>query len=145
MRKEFQQRLLRHINFLEIEIEDYTKFKGLKKEEYIIDRDKRRSVERWVENIINSSVDISKIILLLEDINLPDSYKEIVASVSAVEDLSAVEAEALSNWVKFRNIVTHEYLDIRWASIRKFIDQTNPLYKNFLEKIKGYLEKRLQT
>lgn len=145
MRKEFQQRLLRHINFLEIEIEDYTKFKGLKKEEYIIDRDKRRSVERWVENIINSSVDISKIILLLEDINLPDSYKEIVASVSAVEDLSAVEAEALSNWVKFRNIVTYEYLDIRWASIRKFIDQTNPLYKNFLEKIKGYLEKRLQT
>jgi uncharacterized protein YutE (UPF0331/DUF86 family) len=145
VRKEFQQRLLRHINFLEIEIEDYTKFKGLKKEEYIIDRDKRRSVERWVENIINSSVDISKIILLLEDINLPDSYKEIVASVSAVEDLSAVEAEALSNWVKFRNIVTHEYLDIRWASIRKFIDQTNPLYKNFLEKIKGYLEKRLQT
>ncbi len=145
MRKEFQQRLLRHINFLEIEIEDYTKFKGLKKEEYIIDRDKRRSVERWVENIINSSVDISKIILLLEDINLPDSYKEIVASVSAVEDLSAVEAEALSNWVKFRSIVTHEYLDIRWASIRKFIDQTNPLYKNFLEKIKGYLEKRLQT
>ncbi len=145
MRKEFQQRLLRHINFLEVEIEDYTKFKGLKKKEYITDRDKRRSVERWVENIINSSVDISKIILLLEDINLPDSYKEIVSSVSAVEDLSAVEAEALSNWVKFRNIVTHEYLDIRWASIRKFIDQTNPLYKNFLEKIKGYLEKRLQT
>ncbi len=145
MRKEFQQRLLRHINFLEVEIEDYTKFKALKKKEYITDRDKRRSVERWVENIINSSVDISKIILLLEDINLPDSYKEIVASVSAVEDLSAVEAEALSNWVKFRNIVTHEYIDIRWASISKFIDQTNPLYKKFLEKVKGYLEKRLKT
>lgn len=145
MRKEFQQRLLRHINFLEVEIEDYTEFKGLKKEEYITDRGKRRNVERWVENIINSSVDISKIILMLEDINLPDSYKEIVSSVSAIKDLSAVEAEALSKWVKLRNIVTHEYLDIRWASIRKFIEQTEPLYKNFLENVKRYLEKRLQT
>lgn len=145
MKKEFQQRLLRHLNFLEGEISDYPKFKSFEQKDYLTDRDKRRNVERWVENIINSSVEIAKIILTLEGINLPDNYREIVASVAAVEDLSTAKAEVLSKWVKFRNIVAHEYLDIKWNSIKKFIEETEPLYKNFIKKVKEYLEKRLQS
>ena len=145
MRKEFQQRLLRHLDFLEIEIKDYAKFENLKQNDYVSDIDKRRNVEKWIENIINSSIDISKIVLTLEGINLPDNYKGIVASISAVKDFSKVESEVLSQWVKFRNIVVHEYLDIRWPSIRKFIDQTEPYYRCLLEKAKEYLEERLQA
>lgn len=145
MQKEFQQRLLKYLNFFEEELKDYPKFKHLTHEDYITDRDKRRSVERWIENIVNSSIDISKVILTLEGLSLPDNYKEIVSSLSAVKDLGAVEADALSRWVRFRNIIVHEYLDVRWASIKKFIDETEPLYKNFFGKIKEYLEKKLIT
>ncbi len=67
---------------------------ALSKEEYFKERSKRRDIERWIENIINSSIDISK-------------------------------------WVRFRNIIAHEYLDIRWNSIKKFIQETEVLYKNF--------------
>ena len=145
MKKEFQQRLLRHLDFLEIEIKDYAKFKDLKQNDYLTDIDKRRNVEKWIENIINSSIDISKIVLTLEGINLPDNYKGIVALISAVKDFSTIESETLSKWVKFRNIVVHEYLDIRWSSIRKFIDRTGPYYRCLLESAKEYLEKRLQA
>lgn len=145
MKKEFLQRLLNHLSFLEEELKDYPKFKGLKYQDYKEDRDKRRSVERWVENIINSSVDISKLILTLEGIRLPDNYKEVVKLISIVKDLDTMDAEALSEWVKFRNIVAHEYLDVRWDSIKRFIGETEPLYTNFLEKAKEYLTKRLQA
>jgi len=100
-------------------------------------------VERWVENIINSSVDISKVILTYEGKSLPDNYKEIVLSLSLVKDLGIGDAEALSYWVKFRNIISHEYLDIRWASIKKFISETEPLYRDLLDKVKIYLEKQI--
>jgi uncharacterized protein YutE (UPF0331/DUF86 family) len=50
----------------------------------------------------------------------------------------------LSKWVKFRNIVAHEYLDIKWGSIRKFIKGANTLYKNFLNTAKQYLEKKIE-
>ncbi len=145
MKKEFLQRLLNHLSFLEEELKDYPKFKELKYQDYKEDRDKRRSVERWVENIINSSVDISKLILTLEGIRLPDNYKEVVKLISIVKDLDTMDAEALSAWVKFRNIVAHEYLDVRWDSIKRFIQETEPLYKNLLEKTKEYLTKRLQA
>ncbi len=143
MKEELKQRLLKYINFLEAEIQDYFKFKDLTRENYFTDRDKRRNVERWVENIINSSIDISKIILTFEGISLPDNYKDIVVLLSAVEEFKIVDTAALSRWVKFRNIVAHEYLDIRWSSIHKFISETEGLYKDFLDKAKIYLEKKI--
>ncbi len=69
----------------------------MKKEDYFTDRDKRRSV------------------------------KDIVALLSAVKELKIVDAAALSRCMKFRNIVAHEYLDIRWSSINKFISETETL------------------
>jgi uncharacterized protein YutE (UPF0331/DUF86 family) len=143
LREELKQRLLRLINFLEIELRDYSKFRQITQAEYREDRDKSRNVERWVENIINSSVDISKVILTYEGKSLPDNYKDIVLSLSLVKDLGIGDAEALSYWVKFRNIISHEYLDIRWASIKKFISETEPLYRDLLDKVKIYLEKQI--
>ena len=103
----------------------------------------RRDVERWIENIINSSIDISKIILVAENIPLPDTYKELVASVSLVPGFNKERMKSLSEWVRFRNIIAHEYLDISWASIRKFILESDPLYESFLKDVKEYLEKKL--
>lgn len=105
--------------------------------------DKRRNVERWVENIINSSIDVSKVILTIEGKNIPDSYKEIVLSLSLIKGLKFNTAEQLSRWVRLSNIISHEYLDIRWSSIQKFISETKPLYDDLLEKAKSYLEKKI--
>lgn len=143
MREELKQRLLKHISFLEAELKDFPEFKSLTKDEYIKERNKRRNVERWIENIINSSIDISKLLLTLEGISLPDNYKDIVLSISHVKDLNFDKAETISRWVKFRNIVAHEYLDIRWLSIKKFITEAEPVYNDFLNKIKNYLEKKI--
>jgi len=63
LKKEVRFRLTRLLDFLENELKDYKKFESLSWEDYNKDRSKRRDVERWVENIVNSSIDIAKIIL----------------------------------------------------------------------------------
>jgi len=46
----------------------------------------------------------------------------------------------LSRWVSLRNIISHEYLDIRWTSIQKFISESKPFYEDFFKKVKNYLK-----
>lgn len=143
MRSEVKVRLIKHITFLEDEIKDYEAFSLLSWEEYSKERDKRRNVERWIENIINSSIDIAKIILAQEGIPLPDTYKEIVTSLSLIAGFDKGNIERISGWVKLRNIIAHEYLDIRWANIKRFISEAKPFYETFLNAVKGYLKERL--
>ena len=81
--------------------------------------------------------------MAIEGVPLPDTYKEIVASLSLVSGFDKENLESLSKWVRLRNVISHEYLDIKWVSIKKFIEGTKPLYQNFLEKVKGYLDKTL--
>ncbi|MCX5866781.1 MAG: DUF86 domain-containing protein [Proteobacteria bacterium] len=143
MEKEFNVRLIRHISFLEKEIEDYEVFRSIIWEEYNSDRHKRRNLERWIENIVNSSLDISKIILAAEGKTLPDTYREILVSLSLIPGFVKEEMENLSNWVKLRNIISHEYLDVRWASISKFIAGSRPGYEKFLKSVKEYHQGKL--
>ena len=143
MKKEIKVRLIKHITFLEDEIQDYENFKTLSWMEYNTVRDKRRNVERWIENIVNSSIDIAKIILVSEDLPLPDTYREIVNSLSLVSSFDKKIVEKLAELVKFRNIIAHEYLDLRWNFINRFIHETELLYKNFLEKVKEYIGKNV--
>ena len=131
------------MSFLENELKDYNMFKSLSWKEYNEERTKRRDVERWIENIINSSIDISKIILTSEDKAVPDTYKAIVKNLSLIPGFSAENMEKLVEWVGLRNIISHEYLDVRWTSIKRFISETEPLYKDLLDKTKAYLKKKI--
>jgi uncharacterized protein YutE (UPF0331/DUF86 family) len=132
------------LNFLEEELKDYEQFKRLTRAEYLSNKDKRRNVERWIENIINSTVDISKVILTIEGMSIPDTYRGIVTTISTVEGLEDVKADKLSKWVRFRNIIAHDYLDIKWNSINRFINGTDLLYKDFLRIVKQYFKNKLE-
>ncbi len=140
MQKEIRFRLVKHLTFLENELKDYELFEALSWKEYNDDRGKRRNVERWAENIINASIDIAKLILTSEGHSLPDTYKDIVKNLSLVAPFSEECMGKLSRWVTLRNIISHEYLDIRWASIQQFISESKPFYEDFLIKTKNYLK-----
>ena len=141
MKREVKVRLIKHITFLENELEDFETFKSLSWEIYQRERSKRRDVERWIENIVNSSIDISKILLVSENIPIPETYKELVISVSLIHGFNKENVQTVSEWVRFRNVIAHEYLDIRWSSIQKFIQEAEPLFTNFVKEVKEYLGK----
>jgi uncharacterized protein YutE (UPF0331/DUF86 family) len=142
LKREVKVRLIRHITFLENELEDFETFKSLSWEVYQRERSKRRDVERWVENIVNLSIDISKILLISESISIPETYKELVTSVSLIHGFNKENVQTVSEWIRFRNVIAHEYLDIRWSSIQKFIQEAEPLFRDFVKEVKGYLERK---
>ena len=144
MKKEVLFRLAKHITFLEDELKDHEIFKNLSWEDYNQYRSKRREVERWAENIINSSIDVSKIILASEGLPLADTYKDIVSSLSLVSGFDKEAMEKLSGYVKLRNIITHEYLDLRWSSIKKFISEATPFYNELVSDVKKYLDMKMK-
>ena len=143
MRRETKTRLIKHITLLEAELGDFPGFSSLSWEEYNKHRDKRRNVERWIENIVNSSIDISKIILSSENIAIPDTYRSIVTSLSLIPGFDKENTQRIAEWVRLRNIISHEYLDIRWGSINRFIQEAEAVYGNFLESTRIYISKDL--
>ena len=143
MKAEAKVRLIKHVTFLENEMMDFESFRSLSWDEYDKDRDKRRNVERWIENIVNSSIDIAKIIMSGENLPLPETYKEVVSSLSRITVFDRGIVRNLSEWVKLRNIISHEYLDIRWNSIKGFIQEAEPSYKNFLAEVKAYIKENI--
>lgn len=125
--------LNKRLIFLDSELKDAHKFHELTQYEYERDNSKRRDVERWIENLMNAAIDISKTILASEKKPIPSSYREILQGISLLSDFPKDSGEQLANWIELRNILAHEYLDIRWKRIKDFIQRNEPYFKKFIE------------
>lgn len=38
-----------------------------------------------------------------------------------------------AGWAKLRNVLAHEYLDIRWESVKSFLKDVDPLANEFVK------------
>lgn len=134
-RKVLQKRIL----FLDNELVEFNKFKTYTQQKYLEERDAKRNMERWIENIVNCSLDISKILLASEHKEPPDTYKKVFLHLQFLPHFSQDLAEMLMQWADLRNILAHEYLDLRWQQIKNFIDQSEIYWQKFLKTVKIYL------
>lgn len=134
-----KDRLSRMMVFLEKEIEDFEKFKKVDQTAYASDISTKRNIERWAENIVNSSIDIAKIILASEKKQIPETYRLIIENLGTVQDFDQKIAASLSNFSKMRNILAHEYLDIRFPQIKKFTEESEESYKYLINFIKKFI------
>ncbi len=130
-----KERLTRHLDFFSGELDDYPKFAGYTWNDYQLDRDKRRNIERWIENLTNSAIDMAKILLATEDFPMPQSYKGILFAFGA-RFFNEEFGKKIEKWAILRNIVTHEYLDIRWNAIKEFLTEGRPLLDEVYRNIK---------
>jgi len=127
-----RDRLRRITDFLGNEIADAAIFSSLTREAYLSDSSRRRNVERWVENIVNASIDIAKILLASAQARAPQSYREILLNLGTLQDFEPQIAESLSRFSRLQNILAHEYLDVRWDQISAFLQQAVPGYQELL-------------
>jgi uncharacterized protein YutE (UPF0331/DUF86 family) len=113
--------IAKRIDFIELELKDLEEYEDLDFDTYSQNRKARRDVERICEGIANAAIDIGKVILAGEDIELPETYKDIFKKLLQIKIVSEELAESLSNLVRLRNILAHQYLDIKWDMIKDFI------------------------
>lgn len=139
-------RLLRIIDFLEDELQDYADFKDLDLKLYAGDRTMRRSVERWVENLVNASIDAAKIVLASERLPVPQTYAETLEMLAAVDGFwtgDAADAKEtacqLARNTRVRNMLAHEYLDLRFAKVDQVVDHAHERYGALLAALRHWM------
>lgn len=130
--------LTRRLDFLLDEVADFHLYQSVTWEDYK-DRRKRREVERWIENIINSSIDIAKVLLSIKGLEIPQTYREILRNLSLTNLFRKELGFEISEWASIRNKLAHEYIDIRWDAIKKFIKESQPLLTEFTNGVKDFL------
>ena len=107
-------RLSRIIDFLGVELADGGQFSNLSRTAYLNNHALRRNIERWVENLVNASIDVAKIVLASQGLPMPQTYRETVSELVAFS--------------RVRNLPAHEYPDVRYSEIRRVADRANDLY-----------------
>jgi len=136
-----RERLNKAVEFLESEMRDYERLSEINQSKYQNDRDSKKILERWVENIVNSSIDIAKIILASEGKLIPASYKSILENLIEVGNFDLETAKKLGNFAKLRNILAHQYLDLRFKEISSFRANSKPSYEYLLSFAKDFIKK----
>lgn len=134
-------RLLERIQFLDSEFKELEEFKKLTFEEYQNNKDKRRVVERWAENILNATLDVAKMVLASEKKKMPKNYEGTLYYFANLVGLNEKACGEFSSFANLRNILTHEYLDIVFDRLQKFISQAPPFYEKMFQFLNKYLEK----
>lgn len=105
-------------------------------------RAKRLEIERWVESLINATLDISKVFFILKGNEVPETSREILYKIGSQIFEKEEQAEAFSEFAKIRNTLAHRYLDIKWNDIKRFMKLAPELYPSFLRFIKKELTRK---
>lgn len=140
-----KERLIRMISFLEQEISEYPRFKKVSQSEYQNNRSIKREFERWSENIVNVSIDIAKVLLASEKKVIPETYKAILESMMTLPGFGEDNAKKLSQFSKMRNLLAHEYLDIRFSMLVKFVNESEAVYSHLITFSKNIIGKASVT
>lgn len=138
---EERERLLARLDYLKDELTEIERFRALSWEEYSKDKDKRKIIERWTENILNATIDIAKIVLASEKKSMPKTYEEALCNFGVFTGLTQNEANKFLRFANLKNILAHEYLNILYERIQNFIKEAPPLYRTIF----SFLEKYLAT
>jgi len=132
---------LRRVNdFIELNLKDFNKYK--KVDQFTYDRTDsiRRELERWVETLAMALIDVAKIILASEKkIVMEESYVDMARQLGLAMRFEKKDMDMLGNFAKLRNLLAHEYPDLRYAKIKVFLDDAEPIYRNILTFSKDYI------
>jgi len=129
-----RERLAKIADFVAGEIGDLkAKFLHVDRQTYETNRDTRRNLERCVENIVNASLDMAKILLVADNLPIPDTYRQYFEALCTAAVIRQDASQAMGHGVTIRNVLAHHYLDIRWRSLGRFLSSDWPHYEAFLE------------
>ena len=132
-----RSRLLRIVDFLAAELTDAERFAAIDRDGYARDNDLRRSMERWVENLVNASIDFAKILAASEQLPAPHTYRETVEMLVSVPGLGldSTVLRRLAENTRVRILLAHEYLDIRYARVAEVIRDAARVYGALLDAV----------
>ncbi len=142
MKRTDKSRVLSSLDYLEKELPFLSEYeKRVDWKVYQTERSKRLEIERWVESLINATLDISKVLLVVRSEEVPETSREILFRVGSLVFDKEVRAEAFSELAKIRNTLAHRDLDMKWEDIKRFLQLVPDVYPDFIVFVKKETEK----
>lgn len=133
-------RLLRVIDFVQDQMPDFKNFADVDQKQYERDISVKRNLERWAETLANASIDIAKILIASKKRPIPQTYKSIIKELAFLDDFDENIAAKLASFSDMRNVLSHEYLDLRFAVLGKFVKEARPLYDYLIKYAKDMIQ-----
>lgn len=125
-------KLIPHLLYLEKEFEFLPSYaSAMDWRVYQNERSKRLEAERWVECIVNATLDISKMLLATKRETFPETSRDILFQIGSLVFPTENEALRFSELAKIRNTLAHRYLDMRWQDIERFFRVSSELFPPF--------------
>jgi len=129
----------RKLEYLRKQLSLLEPYRTVPKTEIMEDLEKRLSVERLLELCIQAAIDCSRLLVIVEDWREARDDRDAFALLAERDVLDPKLAARLSDAKAFRNILVHEYAEIDYELLYKYLrSDTNDLV-NFAEMIAKHL------
>lgn len=136
-------RLERVIDFIQDQMPEFKKFAGISQRDYERDISLKRNVERWAETLANASIDIAKVLIASKKRPMPQTYKSVMKELAFLDNFDENIATKLAKFSDMRNILSHEYLDLRFTVLEEFVKNGEPLFTYLLKYTKNAIENNI--
>ncbi len=130
------------IQFIQQELDNLSRYQDFDFEEIVSNYEKHTMVERILERIINSALDINQHLIVESDGNeVPNDYKETFLVLAKITVFPENFAEKISKSVGLRNILAHHYTNLDEKLFYKSIKACLNDYTKYSDYILKFIKK----
>lgn len=132
--------ILRKISELEKYLEQLKEFSAITLDEYKSDWKTQRIIERTLQIMIETCVDIANHIIADNNMRPPTSYADTFKVLSEKSVLNNELSDIMSRMTKFRNIVVHQYEKVDAGIVINILKKNLDDFLKYRESILGFLK-----
>jgi uncharacterized protein YutE (UPF0331/DUF86 family) len=115
-------------------------FETLTLAEFLSDRHRQFTIERIIELIVQTAIDINKYILKKKGINLTNlTSHQTFLEMSKFEIITQLLAEEIKESVDTRNVLAHRYFDISPEEVFVEIEDVLEKYPRYVRQIETFI------
>ncbi|MEK7169745.1 MAG: HepT-like ribonuclease domain-containing protein [Patescibacteria group bacterium] len=97
--------------------------------------EKLHTAERLFQLLVDEAIDINTLLIEQKTDATPDTYRGTFQELPSLGVLDRVFANKLSDSVRVRNHIVHEYEDLKLSELIGYIKQYSEMYKDYLKAI----------
>lgn len=114
-------------------------YQSLSQKELENDVTLKGAVERYLYLLSQATIDLAEAVIALKDLRRPTTYSEAFCILQEEKFITADLTEKLTDMVKFRNIIAHDYENLDFGIIYDILQNHLQDVEDFLKQIKNKL------
>jgi len=132
--------ILRKLSSLDEYLKQINEYANISLKDYAADWKIQRIVERTLQMMIETCLDVSGHIISDEKLRVPETYADMFRILVQNDILKESQLEAFEKMAKFRNIIVHDYEKIDAGIVLGILQKNLNDFEGFKEAIIDYLK-----